>query len=138
VHDADCRLKAFIEACRGTPSIVRVLPECKFRAWNFGSHDDLIRFIGNDGLERLLYLNTADWKNGPQNVVPALTVDSFEFYSGPRAGYLAFVWQRNTKFWLLKSLHDQPRPRQMPTLPLAENPLLMKMLAQFQAKDDEE
>lgn len=137
MHDAECRLAAFLLACRTTPSLVRILPECKFSAWNIQSPKALIEFIANEGLERLLYLNTADWKNGPPNVVPPLTVDSYEFYSGPRAGYIAFIWQRITERWLLKSFHDQERARQMPSLQLAGNPLLVKMLAQLQPKEEE-
>ena len=60
----------------------------------------ILRFIYNRGLERLRYLKTRKWEKNPNPQKP-IYIDSYEFYSKNKLGYIAFM--HNGIKWILKS-----------------------------------
>jgi hypothetical protein len=83
---------------------------------DFGLYTEakVLKFIGNDGIEKPKHLRTAIWENNPkpENVV---WVDSYEFFSSADFGYLAF-FRALTGKWMIKSFkkNDQPDQRSFP------------------------
>lgn len=68
-------------------------------------------FINAGGIEKPGHLNTTLWEKNPNPNNP-IWVDSYQFFSGDRFGYLAFF--RGAKgTWIIKSLkkNEQPDPR---------------------------
>ena len=64
----------------------------------------LLNFIYNKGLEDLTFINTKDWeKNLNPNI--SIKVDAYEFRSLNKLGYIAFMFNENTKKWIIKSFH---------------------------------
>jgi hypothetical protein len=74
----------------------------------------VIDWIGSGGVEKPVHANTEIWRRNPDS---STTVwgDSYDFFSGPVFGYLAFMFQPKTQRWLVKSLkkNDKPDPRFM-------------------------
>ena len=62
----------------------------------------LLNFIGNDGLENLMFINTKKWEENPNKSL-TIFVDAYEFTSLYRFGYIAFFYNKNTGYWNIKS-----------------------------------
>jgi hypothetical protein len=73
---------------------------------------EVVAFVGNGGVETPAHANTEEWKNNP-NANDPIYVDSYDFYSGPKYGYLAFMYNPTTKKWMIKSFkaNDRGDPR---------------------------
>jgi len=64
----------------------------------------LLEFISNNGLEDLQFENKKIWDKNP-NKGNAIIVDAYEFRSMFKLGYIAFMYNSQTKKWLIKSFH---------------------------------
>ena len=70
--------------------------------FSLATEADVLAFIVNGGLEKPVHENTALWENNPDPNNP-IDIDSYEFCSGEKRGYIAFLFQPKTKMWLIKS-----------------------------------
>jgi hypothetical protein len=72
--------------------------------FNLNTKSQLLEFIHYDGLEDLKFVNTKDWENNPD---PANTIKvyAYEFRTMGKLGYIAFMYNKNTQKWLIKSFH---------------------------------
>lgn len=65
---------------------------------------ELLNFIGNDGLEELTFYNKSmyyDKLGKPLNIF----IDEYEFISGSKLGYIAFMHNKKIGKWAIKSFH---------------------------------
>lgn len=92
----------FKKACKDKNKIAIHSNACKgaCKYFNLRTEKDILNFIKNDGLENLLFLNTAPWKQNP-----TIMVDAYEFTSGNKKGYIAYIYNKNTNKWFIKSFH---------------------------------
>ncbi len=58
--------------------------------------------FNNDGLQQLNFINTKEWENNPDKANPVM-VDAYEFRTLRKRGYIAFMHNRKTGKWLIKS-----------------------------------
>lgn len=111
-------LEEFEKACReGTEKayVIRGAMETAKRDFNLNTQKAVLDFIGNKGLERPEFQNSKDWENNPDPTKP-IRVDSYGFYSGNLAGYIAFFFQPLANKWNIKSFkkNSQGDPRNLP------------------------
>jgi hypothetical protein len=64
---------------------------------------DLIAFIGNQGLQKLEYVNTKLWENKPKETKD-IYIDAYKFRSNEKVGYIAFMKGVDGKY-AIKSFH---------------------------------
>ena len=106
-------LGVFVGACRKAASVFVAggAMETARRDFGLNSQPEVVAFIGNGGLEHPVHANTAPWQNNPDPSDPIL-VDSYNFYSGSRYGYMAF-FRAPSANWVVKSFkaNDRPDPR---------------------------
>ena len=72
--------------------------------FNLNTKSQLLEFIHCDGLEDLKFVNMKDWENNPDSANP-IKVDAYEFRTMSKLGYIAFMYNKNTQKWLIKSFH---------------------------------
>jgi hypothetical protein len=66
---------------------------------------DLLEFIGNNGLQGLVFLNSEPWRLNPKKDTEVL-VDAYTFYSNRKNGYIAFMKASQNNFrYVIKSFH---------------------------------
>ena len=97
----------FINICKTDQNSVFVFKKALEDAnndFNIDSRSKLLKFIGNDGLEELTFINTKEWDNNPNKSQPIL-VDAYEFKSMYKLGYIAFMYNNKTSKWNIKSFH---------------------------------
>ena len=108
------KLEDFVAACSEAASVFVLRSAMATAPADFGLQtEQAVRdFIGAGGLEQPAHANTAPWEKNPDPAA-AIPVDSYDFFSGPDPGYLAFMHQPKTGRWLVKSLkkNDKPDPR---------------------------
>ncbi|MGD0679744.1 MAG: hypothetical protein ABSC94_30535 [Polyangiaceae bacterium] len=96
------RLSDLIEACRaGQAGTSTGAQQTAREEFNLATKAEVLAFIANGGLESPVYENTAKWEHNPDPLVP-IYVDSYEFTSGKKKGYIAFLLPV-TKIWMIKS-----------------------------------
>lgn len=73
---------------------------------------DVLSFIGSGGLERPVAANLAAPLEKNPFLPIEITVDSYDFFSGVKYGYLAY-WRRPDGLWVIKSFkeNDKTNPR---------------------------
>lgn len=100
-------ISEFIDVCgRSKEDIIligSVLGDAR-NHFNIDSKIKLLDFINNNGLEELSFVNTKDWDKNPDKNTP-IKVDSYKFQSMNKLGYIAFMYSKTTKKWLIKSFH---------------------------------
>ncbi len=69
--------------------------------FNLRTKNQILDFIYNDGLENRFFYNTTPWEQNPNN--KQIMVDAYEFESGNKRGYLAFMHNDLTNKWTIKS-----------------------------------
>jgi hypothetical protein len=72
--------------------------------FNLRTTEQILSFIQNNGLENKIHYNTGLWKNNPDKKNPVM-VDSYEFESGNKKGYIAFFYNKKSNKWNIKSFH---------------------------------
>jgi len=96
----------FKKACKN-PKEVIIFSDAYYFAdlyFSLRTKKQILSFIQSDGLENLSFLNTRRWGKNPNKNNPIM-VDSYEFISGYRKGYLAFMYNKITGKWIIKSFH---------------------------------
>lgn len=108
------KLQDFVAACTEGSAVKVLRPAMSTAPSDFGlmTEMEIIGWIGDGGLEKPEHANTALWEKNPVPERP-IWVDSYDFFSGPDFAYIAFMFQPETKKWLIKSLkkNDKPSPR---------------------------
>lgn len=97
----------FKRCCNENPERVKILYEPERDAkLHFGlkSKTDIKNFIANNGLEDedLIYQNSKEWEKNPDKSFK-IFVDAYEFRSRYKRGYIAFMYNRKTGYWIIKS-----------------------------------
>nr|AGS51575.1 hypothetical protein [uncultured bacterium contig00010] len=85
---------------------VSVLYDAKLGAreqFGLKTDSDLLEFIGNNGLQDLMYVNTESWRNNPRKDKGVL-IDAYKFRSNRKIGYIAFMKGVKGNF-VIKSFH---------------------------------
>lgn len=72
--------------------------------FNLRTKNQILDFIYNDGLKNRFFINTNLWKQNP-NKNKQIMVDNYEFVTGHKKGYLAFMYNNCTNKWIIKSFH---------------------------------
>ena len=72
--------------------------------FNLRTKKQILDFIYTDGLKNRYFYNTAPWEK-TQNKNKQIMVDAYEFESGSKRGYLAFMYNNCTNKWIIKSFH---------------------------------
>ncbi len=72
------------------------------KIFNLNNKPQILEFISNDGLENLRFINCKAWESNPDKNNPIM-VDSYEFRTLGKLGYIAFM--RNRENWIIKSFH---------------------------------
>lgn len=80
-----------------------VLEDAK-NLFNLFPKSRLLEFIYNDGLENLKFINTKLWGKNP-NKNNEIYIDAYEFRSLNKLGYIAFMYNKTTRKWIIKSFH---------------------------------
>jgi hypothetical protein len=109
----------FVAACRSGKGVVVLGDPARDARQCFGlsTIKKLLEFIGNNGLEKLSFVNSKVWENSK---IPGRIADAYQFYSGETAGYIAFAYCTQTSQWFLKSFHLEDAPKDFRNLPFAE------------------
>ncbi len=97
----------FKNACganRNNVILLNPVPRDANEHFNLPTKKSLLDFIFNDGLENLVFLNTREWENNPDQSIKVM-IDSYEFTSLSILGYIAFMFINKTSKWLIKSFH---------------------------------
>jgi hypothetical protein len=96
----------FKKACKNKENIFIFSDVYKFADmfFNLRTKEQILSFIRNNGLENKILYNTVPWKNNPDKKTPIM-VDSYEFESGNKKGYIAFFYNKNSNKWTIKSFH---------------------------------
>jgi len=68
------------------------------------TEEELLNFIANGGLEELKFVNTKEWEKNP-NKSNKIEVDAYEFKTLGIRGYIAFMFNKITQKWIIKSFH---------------------------------
>ncbi len=98
----------FKDACKQGLTKVRVIQGAQKTAktdFSLNTDKDILNFIGYGGLEKLKFIRTKLWMNNPEPKVPVM-VDSYNFYSNMHFGYVAFMYVKRTKEWIIKSFKN--------------------------------
>ena len=70
--------------------------------FNLRTKDQILDFIYNDGLENKIFINTKLWEQNSDKTKPIM-VDSYNFETGNKRGYIAFMYSDQTNKWIIKS-----------------------------------
>jgi len=70
--------------------------------FNLRTKKQILDFIYADGLKNRYFYNTTPWEKN-QNKNKQIMVDAYEFESGNKRGYLAFMYNEFTNKWTIKS-----------------------------------
>ncbi|MBA3017102.1 MAG: hypothetical protein FP811_02910 [Desulfobacteraceae bacterium] len=95
-------------ACRDSPYDVIPFKQAMDDAnkiFNLRTKKSLLAFIVNDGLEDLTFINKKEWEQN-QNPDNSIEVYAYRFRTRAIAGYIAFMFNRQTEKWLIKSFHQ--------------------------------
>ena len=115
----------FVRAC-GERGKVYVQKDARANAkhdFNLRTEREILEFILNDGLENMRFINSAPWGNNPDPSIP-IEVDAYRFSSGTRHGYFAYLFNKHTKKWHIKSFKPDSDPE---NLPFADDPSLLSL-----------
>lgn len=99
-------LNDFLQACIRKHNIIVWKSARDDALTDFGiwGEEDLLEFIGNNGLENLILQNTRAWQKNPSS--EQILIDAYEFECFHKFGYLAFMYVPITAKWNLKSFKE--------------------------------
>ncbi|MDR0364992.1 MAG: hypothetical protein LBH92_08270 [Bacteroidales bacterium] len=100
-------LVEFVTCCDKNPEEVYMIGNALRDARNiFHLHTepDVLKFIANNGLENVSFINSSLWRKNPDPVVE-IFIDAYEFMTGGILGYIAFFKNIKGK-WVIKSFHQ--------------------------------
>ena len=99
-------LADFILCSMNEPQNVLVLYDAERNAriqFGLNTKAELLDFIGNQGLQDLMYWNTELWKLNPRKGED-IYIDAYKFRSNQKIGYIAFMKGSAGKY-VIKSFH---------------------------------
>jgi len=99
-------IEDFIQCCMNNPKSITVLHDAKSNAreqFGLNTEADLLAFIGNNGLQSLVYQNTEPWRFNPRKDKEIL-IDAYKFYSNNKLGYIA-IMKGVSGNYVIKSFH---------------------------------
>ena len=99
-------IEDFFQSCKNNPKSVVVHYDAKLDArkqFGLNTEADLLAFIGNNGLEDLVYKNTEPWRYNPKKYKEIL-IDAYKFRSNRKLGYIAFMKGISGNY-VIKSFH---------------------------------
>ena len=99
-------LDDFIWYCRDKPKTIAIFYDAQLNArqqFGLNTSEELLAFIGNDGLQDLTYWNTEPWRLNPKKDKEIL-VDTYKFHSNQKFGYIAFM-KGGKGNYVVKSFH---------------------------------
>jgi len=100
-------LSDFLQACKRKHNVI-VWKSARDRAHSdFGiwGEEELLDFIGNNGLDNMILQNTRQWDKNPFDATTIL-IDAYEFECFHKFGYLAFMYVPITSKWNIKSFKE--------------------------------
>ena len=100
-----------LEAACADPSRIFVAANAQKDAdavFGLKTRQQVAAFIAGGGLEVPKHAATDPWRKNPDPKTTIL-VDSYDFYSGTRHGYIAFFHNPKTGKWVIKSLKQNLR-----------------------------
>ena len=100
-------LAHFLLCCIISPQNVQVLFDAELNArlqFGLNTKTELLGFIGNGGLQAMSYVNTEPWRNNPKKDIREIYVDSYNFRSNRKVGYIAF-FKGIPGNYVIKSFH---------------------------------
>ena len=100
-------LDDFIQCCKNGSKSVIVHNDAKTNAreqFGLKTEEELLAFIGNDGLQDLTYLNTEPWRLNPRKKDKEILIDAYKFLTNRKLGYIAFMKGISGNF-IIKSFH---------------------------------
>lgn len=112
--DPNEALQGLIDACEKKQKIHTIgeVEQNARRDFGLSNKTQIYSFIWNNGLEKPQYIGKSQWKNNPNRATEE-TVYEFNFYSGLKFGYIAFVKIETTGFWIIKSFKKNTKPNPM-------------------------
>ena len=72
--------------------------------FNLRTKNHILDFVCNDGLKNRYFINTTPWRGNPDKNIQIM-VDAYEFITGYKKGYIAFMHSNYTNKWIIKSFH---------------------------------
>lgn len=104
----------FKRACRRDQRNVFVYGSALKNAgfFNLRTKSQLLDFISNDGLEGLSFINKKEWENNPNKENPIM-VDAYEFQTRSKLGYIALMYNKKTRKWIIKSFKPSEHANQI-------------------------
>jgi hypothetical protein len=100
-------LADFITCCGNNPEMVYMIDNALADAQNIFhlyTQPEVLEFIANNGLEKIIFLNSKPWERNPDPTVK-IFVDAYEFMTGGILGYIAF-FKNKMGNWVIKSFHQ--------------------------------
>ena len=100
-------LADFIICCMSNPEKIHVEYDAVLNAqhqFGLNTKTELLNFIGNGGLQDMSYVNTEPWRNKPQKITGEILIDSYNFRSNRKVGYIAF-FKGIPGNYVIKSFH---------------------------------
>lgn len=127
---------AFKKACMNKTDVFIVSQALKDanNIFNLRTKNDLLEFIGNDGLEDLHFINTKEWEKNPDRSLK-IQVDAYEFKTMNILGYIAFLYSPHTKKWIIKSFKQSENRSDIMKIALEE--AFLKLKQKERGKDEE-
>jgi hypothetical protein len=109
VRGPEHKLQEFYAACRAGTSVIVLSQPLTDARQHFGllTRVELLEFIGNDGLEKMTFVNCKEWEKSHK---PGRFVDAYQFHSGTTPGYIAFCFCTEVSKWFIKSFHPETSP----------------------------
>lgn len=97
-------LNDFKAACRRKKRVIATKDALRDAemTFNLKTQDEVLDFIGNDGLQDQVLKNRKLWEKNP-NPELKIMVDAYTFKNGGIPGYIAFYYNPLTKNWIIKS-----------------------------------
>jgi hypothetical protein len=133
--DPHYKISDLIEACvAGNVSAWKPATDGARSDFNLYTEAELLKFIGNSGLEKLTFINCKElekWAGGS----PSPMVDAYSFYSGDTFGYIAF-YRGAAGRWLIKSFKKNFQSDDR-FLPFAKLKALMEESKERGSKEEE-
>jgi hypothetical protein len=100
-------LDDFIACCDKNPEGIHMIGDTIKDAQNIFhlyTKPAVLKFIANNGLEKITFINTKLWEKNPDPAVK-IFVDAYEFMTGGILGYIAFFKTKKGE-WVIKSFHQ--------------------------------
>ena len=104
----------FKKACRKNNRnnilIIYNVPQDAAKHFNLRTNNEILDFIYSGGLKNKIFKNSTVWKQNPDKQYIPIMIDSYEFTTGKKRGYIAFMCDKFNN-WVIKSFHLAKRKK---------------------------